>query len=233
MTFFSRLFLLFLPFCLSFSSVVQADVPASFSSAKRQAMKLYDGHPVSFYCGCDILKENKKRIPDLKSCGYSVRKQAKRAHRIEWEHVVPAWVFGHQRQCWQEGGRKNCSRNDPVFRKMEADMHNLVPAVGEINGDRSNFRFGLLSQRPDMYGQCDFKVDFKARVAQPPQNQRGSIARIYLYMADRYPFRLSEQQRRLFEAWNRMYPASEWEQRRNRKISQIQGWENPYVLEQG
>ncbi len=28
---------------------------------------------------------------------------------------------------------------------MEADLHNLVPAVGEINGDRSNYRFGMIS----------------------------------------------------------------------------------------
>ena len=46
------------------------------------------------------------------------------ASRVEWEHVVPAWQFGHQRQCWQDGGRKNCAK-DPVYRKMESDMHNL------------------------------------------------------------------------------------------------------------
>jgi endonuclease I len=40
-----------------------------------------------------------------------------RAARIEWEHIVPAWQIGHQRQCWQEGGRKNCTRNDEVFKR--------------------------------------------------------------------------------------------------------------------
>jgi len=26
--------------------------------------------------------------------------------------------------------------------RSEADMHNLVPAIGEINGDRSNYPYG-------------------------------------------------------------------------------------------
>ncbi|EGH19336.1 endonuclease I, partial [Pseudomonas savastanoi pv. glycinea str. race 4] len=36
-------------------------------------------------------------------CGYVPRKSAKRASRIEWEHIVPAWQIGHLRQCWQNG----------------------------------------------------------------------------------------------------------------------------------
>ncbi len=209
---------------------VQAATPSSFRSAKKVAAVIYEQQPVSFYCGCDINRQGKQLVPDLKSCGYEVRKQQKRASRIEWEHVVPAWAFGHQLQCWQQGGRKNCSRNNPQFKAMEADLFNLVPAVGEVNGDRSNYRFGLLSSDPDMYGQCDFKVNFKARVAEPPKDQRGKIARIYLYMSDRYNFRLSNQQRKLFEAWDRMYPLSDWEVERNEQIGRIQGWDNPYVI---
>ena len=99
---------------------------------------------------------------------------------------------------------------------MEADLHNLVPAVGEVNGDRSNYRFGMMNNPPEYYGQCDFHVDFKARMVQPPEKQRGSIARIYLYMSDQYKFKLSDKERKLFEAWNRMYPVTSWESERNR-----------------
>lgn len=59
------------------------------------------------------------------------------------EHIVPAWTFGHQRQCWKNGGRENCANDDPVFKAMEADLFNLYPAVGEVNGDRSNFNYGM------------------------------------------------------------------------------------------
>lgn len=58
-------------------------------------------------------------ILEKRSCGYTPRKNANRAQRIEWEHIVPAWVIGHQRQCWQKGGRKNCAANDAQFRKTE------------------------------------------------------------------------------------------------------------------
>lgn len=215
---------------LLFPALALAAPPSSFSKAKKIAVGIYRDHPVSFYCGCDIEWHGKKGIPDLESCGYEVRKQPKRASRIEWEHVVPAWQFGHQLQCWQDGGRKNCGKN-PQFRRMEADLHNLTPAIGEVNGDRSNFSFrpwnGDLGAH---YGQCDMKVDFKSRRADPPPASRGAIARIYLYMSDQYPFRLSRQQRQLMEAWDRQYPASQWECERDRRIAAIQNNHNPYVL---
>jgi len=31
-------------------------------------------------------------------------KNLKRASRIEWEHIVPAWFFGHNLDCWKRGG---------------------------------------------------------------------------------------------------------------------------------
>ncbi|ELR65327.1 Endonuclease I precursor [Photobacterium marinum] len=214
---------------LLFPATVMAAHPSSFSKAKKIAVNIYQEHPVSFYCGCDIKWQGKKGIPDLESCGYEVRKQKRRASRIEWEHVVPAWQFGHQLQCWQDGGRKNCGK-DARFRHMEADLHNLTPAIGEVNGDRSNFNFRPWNDdKGAFYGQCEMKVDFKQRRADPPPAARGAIARTYLYMSDRYPFRLSRQQRQLMEAWDRQYPVSDWECRRNEKIAEIQGNHNPYV----
>ena len=97
-----------------------ADAPRTFREAKKVAWTIYADRPVDFYCGCQF-KGN--RI-DLASCGYVPRKQPKRAERVEWEHIVPAWVIGHQRQCWQQGGRKHCTANDPVFSRSEADLHN-------------------------------------------------------------------------------------------------------------
>ena len=120
--------------------VALASTPSSFNKAKKIAVSLYADHPTSFYCGCDINWKGKKGMPDHASCGYKIRKQKLRSSRIEWEHVVPAWAFGHQLQCWQDGGRKNCRKN-AEFKKMESDLHNLVPAIGEVNGDRSNYSF--------------------------------------------------------------------------------------------
>jgi deoxyribonuclease-1 len=155
----------------------------SFSQAKAAGVKVNADVPGDFYCGCKIDWQGKKGVIDLESCGYKVRKNENRASRVEWEHVVPAWQFGHQRQCWQDGGRKNCAK-DPVYRKMESDMHNLQPAVGEVNGDRANFMYSQWNGGEGQYGQCAMKVDFKDKVAEPPARARGSIARTYFYMRD-------------------------------------------------
>ncbi|MFD2178717.1 endonuclease [Veronia pacifica] len=217
---------------LLFSSFVSAEPPQSFSKAKRLAVKIYQQHPISFYCGCPIEWQGKKGNPDLNACGYNVRKQQKRADRIEWEHVVPAWQFGHQRQCWQDGGRKVCSKKDLTFRLMEADLHNLVPAIGEVNGDRSNFRFSQWNgDSGAFYGQCQFKVNFKQRVAEPPAQSRGAIARIYKYMQKEYGFKMAKAQTQLMNAWDKTHPVSAWECERDRKIAAIQKNHNPFVLE--
>ena len=208
-------------FCLP----LHAAPPETFSQAKKIGWTLYQRQSVEFYCGC-AFKGNRV---DLKSCGYVPRKNPNRAARIEWEHIVSAWQIGHQRQCWQNGGRKNCSRNDPVFRRAEADLHNLVPAIGEVNGDRSNYDFGWLPQKPSQYGACSTVVDFKARKVMPRQEVRGMIARTYLYMSDRYQLRLSKQNRQLFNAWNKTYPAQHWERQRNQLMGCVMGWSNPYV----
>ena len=154
----------------------------SFSQAKRYLKKYIKADAKTLYCGCDIAKQGKKLIPETEACGYEPRneftkkgKVNQRAKRIEWEHIVSAWEFGHQLQCWQQGGRKNCRKTSAQFRKMEADIHNLAPAIGEINADRSNFRFGVLPQTETKYGACDVKIDFKQRVIQPPKVQKNTL----------------------------------------------------------
>lgn len=217
-------------FLVFFSCFTAARQPASFNQAKSLMRQVYDNEARTFYCDCPIHWQGGSRgAPVLESCGYEVRKNADRASRVEWEHVVPAHTFGQQRPCWRSGGRANCAANDPVFRRMEADMHNLVPAIGEVNGDRSNFRFAVLPQTPGLYGACDLRIDFSQRAVQPREAIRGEIARINFYMYDRYKLRLSRQQEQLLMAWDRMYPVSDAEHQRHEKIMAITGIENAFV----
>ncbi|THB86308.1 deoxyribonuclease I [Pantoea allii] len=200
----------------------------NFQQAKTFAAAINADAPGSFYCGCKIQWQGKKGIPDLNSCGYQPRKNANRAARIEWEHVMPAWEFGHQRQCWQDGGRKNCSK-DPDYRRIESDLHNLEPAVGEVNGDRGNFAYSQWNGSEKQYGQCEMKIDFKLKQAEPPARARGAIARTYFYMRDQYHLRISRQQTQLFTAWDKLYPVTQWECERDQRIAKVQGNHNPYV----
>lgn len=209
----------------------QALAMNTFTQAKRELPKIYKqlDDATTVYCGCPVRVNGNRWRLNLKDCGYQVRKQATRARRVEIEHIMPAWEFGHQLKCWQKGGRKNCSSSDKKFNQMEGDLHNLFPAVGEVNGDRSNFRFTDWNGKPTQYGKCDMVIDFKAKRAQPPKRARGIIARAYLYMADRYKIRLASQQKKLYTAWNKMYPPTKLECERNVLIKKRQGNDNPFV----
>ncbi|OZI25209.1 endonuclease [Bordetella genomosp. 7] len=200
-----------------------------YQHAKQVLPRVHGSSGSTFYCGCPY----RGKSIDLRACGYTIRKDASRARRVEWEHIVPAWAIGHQRQCWQRGGRKHCSATDAAFRKAEGDLHNLVPAIGELNNDRSNFRYTVWDNQPRMYGQCQMVVDFKGRRAQPPQRARGAIARATFYMVETYRLNLSAQERRLYCVWARTYPVTEQERVRDRKIQAIQGNSNRYVSDPG
>ncbi|WP_341520091.1 endonuclease [Pseudomonas sp. G.S.17] len=209
--------------------------PSNFSEAKviaKQKVYLDQANSAQgdLYCGCKWTWVGKSggRI-DAASCGLQARKQENRSDRTEWEHIVPAWTFGHQRQCWQNGGREHCVSDDPVFQAMEADLFNLYPSVGEVNGDRSNFNYGMASGVAPQYGQCKTKVDFEQREAEPRDEVKGLVARTTFYMFDRYNLTMSRQQQQLFMAWDRQFPVTPWEKERNVRIAAIMGHPNPFV----
>ncbi len=217
----------------------------TFASAKKIARDvIYAGHNTDFYCGCKYIKGKSKSggTIDASECGYTPRKNKARGKILEWEHVVPAYYFGAERACWKKGnarcvksdgtpfrGRACCARVDKKFQKMEADLHNLTPAVGELNGDRSNLPYGIVKGEPREYGQCDFEIGGSPKITEPRDEVRGDAARIWFYMADTYGITLSDVQRAMFEKWSRADPPDGWEKLRNARIEAAQGNSNEYV----
>ena len=118
-----------------------------------------------------------------------------------------------------------------MFRTAHNDLHNLYPVVGEVNGDRQDYNWGMVPGEKRAYGRCDFEIDAGDRRVEPPARIRGDIARTMLYMAQTYGFRLSDQDRQLYEAWNRQDPPDAFERERNRRIHALQGNANPFVGE--
>lgn len=203
--------------------------PDDFSEAKRLAQRIYSDENQTFYCGCPLRWQGGKGIPDLKACGYQVRKNGPRAQRIEWEHVVPAHQFGRNLSCWQQGGREQCGRNDAEFKRMEADLFNLKPAIGEVNGDRANFAFAELPGVRAQHGACPILIDFKRKLAEPRAEIRGDIARIYFYMADKYTLQLDNAQQQLFLRWHQADPVDDRELQLHQRIAQQMGQPNYFV----
>ena len=173
---------------------------------------------------------------------YSKEEQQK-SNRIEWEHVVPAYVFKSSflngqleaPKCVKENGKKykgrRCaSKVNKEFKRMEADMYNLFPAIGEVNGLRSNYPMTIIEGEEREFGKCD--VEIRRRKVEPRDEVRGEIARTYMYMDSVYPGKgiLSNQNREMFEEWDRSDPVDKWECERARRIERIQGNRNEIVI---
>lgn len=219
----------------------------SFSTAKKKARnEVYFDHRTTLYCSCDYTHSTTASggVIDPTACGYEVRANADRGGQLEWEHMMPAFEFGHTRACWKVGhddckkpdntpfkGRDCCKKSgvDPEFRKMLSDLHNLAPSVGELNADRSNHPYGIVEGEPRNYGACDFEVSAPPKVAEPMESVRGDVARAWLYMSDTYSIRLSRQERAMFEGWHAADPVDAFEVLRDQRIEAIQGNKNPWV----
>ncbi len=212
-----------------FYAAVVAAAPNDFNAAKKIAQRIYSDESTTFYCGCPLRWVAGKGQVDLQSCGYEVRKNGPRAQRIEWEHVMPAQQFGAHLACWQQGGRDNCGDSSPQFQQMEADLFNLKPAIGEVNGDRAHFRFALLPEVPLQHGACPIRIDFNRKLAEPRAEIRGDIARIYFYMADRYGIELSTREQQLMMQWHQQDPVDQRERQVHQRIAQQMGHPNLFV----
>jgi len=211
----------------------------SFSRSKKLLLKIYESNAFTFYCGCSF--DEKK--PNFTSCGYIPNKDNKRANRIEWEHIVPAYDFGHSLSEWKNGhpecvnkkgkkykGRKCAAKINKEFRLMLADMHNLFPTIGEVNGIRSNYPMSIIKGEERKFGKCDLEI--KNKKIEPRKTIRGDIARVYMYMDYSYPGRgiISGDNKKIFEIWNQVDPVDPWECERAKKIEKIQANSNIFVM---
>ncbi|MCM0606475.1 MAG: endonuclease [Xanthomonadaceae bacterium] len=210
-----------------------------FEEAKKILWKIHAENSETLYCGCKY----SGKLVDMKSCGYMPVRMAGRAAKIEWEHVVPAEAFGQSFKEWRTGspicskngrktrGRKCAEKASPEYTRMAADLYNLWPEIGELNALRSNFSMAELTSSYYTFGECKAKIlDNKF---EPMDKAKGIVARTYMYMEKEYPGRgvISDKNKKLFEAWDKMHPVTPWECKRAQKIEAIQGSGNSVLKE--
>ena len=213
---------------------------ASFTKAKKLLTNvIYAGHNETFYCKGHFDLKNNIILPE----GFKTPSHEKRAYKLEWEHAVPAENFGRAFAEWREGhpacvdskgksfkGRKCAEKMNPDFQLMQADMYNLYPAIGSVNAIRSNFNYAELPTAEVTFGTCPMKIDGKK--AEPPEYTKGAIARTYLYFEEEYPaYHMSDAQKKMMVAWDKMHPVDAWECERARRIQNLQKNENRVVKE--
>ena len=205
--------------------------PHDFDQAKRILRELYPKGR-EFYCACRYDLTDRHTL-DFASCGFIAK--SSRGHKFEWEHVVPASVYGRRFKEWTQGDSscerqgqmqkgRNCARQaSETFRLMEADLYNLMPAVGELNRARANFPYAEIPGEARNYGACDFEV--ASQRVEPRPQIRGDIARIYFYMDAKYPGFgiLDAATEKLFERWDLDDPLDQTELDRLKAIEQVQG----------
>ncbi len=227
--------------CISATAPAQNTNIASFAQAKRHLRVIYDDHAVTLYSQCAY--EQNKAV-DYTACNYRPRRPEKRGGKIEWEHVVPAADFGRSFSAWRDGdpacvdrhgrpfrGRQCAAKVSTTYRRVEADLHNLFPEIGEINALRSNLPIGAVAEKSATLAGLRAKIG--GGVFEPPGRVKGEVARVHLYMDDAYPelHLLSSQRRKLFVAWSRQDPVDAWECERSARITAIQGNDNRFVTQ--
>lgn len=214
-------------------SPLSAQAVDGFSAAKKKMYtKVFNNNGQTFYCGCAW---SKKKV-DLKSCGlggYFPKKELKRASRTEAEHIIPAsWMLKVNkklRQCafdakaLKKNKRKYCQKHDIDFKKAHNDLVNLIPAVGQINADRSNKPYlDEVKVIKEGYGKC--KAVSGKRGFVPPDHIKGDIARIAEYMSLTYGVVYSRRQNDLFSKWASLDPVTEDEIKHHQRIIKTQGY---------
>ena len=192
-----------------------------------------------------LVSADQTRIPDYRSARDShfynrvyrdggrtlyCNERFKKKTGLNVEHVYPASWMKSAAGC-PGRSRKACRRASERFNRMEADLHNLFPALEGINQDRSNYTFAIIGDdlnEPD-YGDCDFEVDTDSREVEPRPAARGEIARAIFYMISEYGLTIEPNLLPLLLDWHKADQVSAEEMRRNDIISGIQGTRNKYI----
>ena len=164
-------------------------------------------------------------------CGIKFEPKQKKVggRKLTIEHVYSAdWIAEHH-------GCKNRSECDnDAYGYAEADLHNLWPAIGDINSSRQDKSLGEIpgeEQRRFVEYCPDYeRTRGSDAIVEPRDAVKGDIARSLLYMLDAYSLKLpSDMELDMLLKWHLADPPDDNERWRNLAIERLQGTRNPYI----
>jgi deoxyribonuclease-1 len=149
--------------------------------------------------------------------------------RYTVEHVYAAdWIAARF-------GCENRKCGHPDYRRAEADLHNLWPALGAINSSRGDKVFGEIRGEmptlPPSLGnrRCDYeRTNGRDAIVEPRRAVRGDIARSLFYMHMEYTLDLKGMLPML-KRWNLADPPNTHERWRNNEIEKLQAIRNRFI----
>lgn len=130
-------------------------------------------------------------------------------------------------------------------RPMDGDAFNLRPADASVNMDRSNKDFGVVQPNGTQHPEAT-DCWYNSTTWEPGEATKGQVARILFYMATRYEGTNGEIDLEVVDGvntypapkhgdlaalleWNRQFPPTDFERRRNERLFSIQQNRNPFV----
>lgn len=131
------------------------------------------------------------------------------------------------------------------IRPMDGDAFNLRPADASVNEDRSNKDFGNVKPNGTQHPEAT-ECWYTSQRWEPGDASKGQVARILLYMDTRYEGTNGEINLTVVDGfntspkpehgdlntlleWNRQFPPTDFERRRNERIFSIQQNRNPFI----
>lgn len=182
--------------------------------------------------GYDVTSCMDKTIVETKSCGLKENNVT-----IKWMQVVDAnfytskMVCATPKGCVSEftgkpfGGRLCCRMTDEKYRRIQADLYNYLPVVSTLDDVRRGKRFAKVNHPV----QTVAGVRVGKRFIEPKAEQKGDIARIYLYMNAQYELGLSPQAVQMYEKWDKTDVVDEKECALEKVYEKILKRPNPFV----
>lgn len=131
------------------------------------------------------------------------------------------------------------------IRPMDGDAHNLHAADASTNVTRSNYDFDNV-EGGTYIEEADAYYNSSARTFEPADRDKGAIARTIFYMAIRYEGTNGELDLKVVDKidvspapehgklstlleWNKQFPPTDFEKRRNERVFQSQRNRNPFI----
>ncbi len=125
---------------------------------------------------------------------------------------------------------------------MRSDLHHLMATFEHPNGMRGNLPFGVVPKGASLHYHNDAGAKSDGLVFEPPDFTKGRVARAMLYFYSRYKDQgffnphvaaFWNPQIATMLDWNRRFPPTVEEQRRNDQVQAFQGNRNPFVDDSG
>ena len=168
-------------------------------------------------------------------------------------------------QCGNYSGEGSCYNREHSFPKswfndeypMYTDIHHLFATDGYVNGQRSNYPYGVVgtstfvSDNGSKVGSASSDLGYSGTVFEPIDEFKGDFARAYFYMATRYEDIIStwevnsdsaaavldsssdyvfeEWVITMLKTWSENDPVSQKELDRNEAAYEFQGNRNPFI----